>query len=276
MQVQGGAAFGHADGIANFGPRAGIGTERTAFTYERVTKRPGSMKLSYRSFLPVALLALLCSACSTRSGKNALREGSIEYSLSFPDYDPNGLMAGMLPEKTTLYFTPEKQLADLSAGMGVFRTSMVVNTPKHEMDYHMSVMSKKLVSKLGTRDIAVFNQECKAISIIYTDERDSIAGYPCRKALALFNGLNEPEVELWYTDAIDIPQPNWFGPYAEIPGVLLQYEMVQYGLRMRLSATSITPGPVDQQKFAPRDEYQQVAPEVLHKELEEVLSTFTS
>ncbi len=31
--------------------------------------------------------------------------------------------------------------------------------------------------------------------------------------------------------------PNWFGPFAEVPGVLLRYEMVQYGIRMRLDAT---------------------------------------
>jgi GLPGLI family protein len=235
-----------------------------------------TMPNALRFLLQFFLLALLGAGCSSGLRSKALTEGTIEYSLCFPEYDPNGLMAGMLPEKTTLYFTPDQQLADLSAGMGVFRTSMVVNTPKHEMDYHMSVMSKKLVSTLSPRDLAMFNQESQAVSIIYTDERDSIAGYPCRKALALFNGLNEPEVELWYTDAIDIQQPNWFGPYAEIPGVLLQYEMVQYGMRMRLTATSITPGPVDQQKFAPREDFQHVEPAVLHKELEEVLSTFAS
>lgn len=208
--------------------------------------------------------------------QHQVKEGVIEYALTFPDYDPNGLMAGMLPEKTTLYFNEEQQVADLSAGMGVFRTSMVVNTPKQIMDYHMSVMSKKLVSQLGPRDLMLFNKESAALTILYTGATDTIAGYPCKKAIAVYNGIEQPEVELWYTDAIRMDKPNWYSPYTEIPGVLMRYEMVQYGMRMRLNATSVTPGPVDPSKFEAKPDYDKVTPEVLHHELEEVLSTFQS
>lgn len=220
--------------------------------------------------------ALIGTGCSRSLLSHDVTEGFIEYALTFPDYDPHGLMAGMLPEKTTLYFTEEQQVADLSAGMGVFHTAMVVNTPKQELDYHMSVMSKKLVSELHPRDLALFNKDSEASTILYTDMVDTIAGYPCKKAIALYNGLNKTEVDLWYTDAIHIDHPNWYGPYSEVPGVLMRYEMIQYGMRMRLSATSVVPGPVDPAKFQPRSDFDHVKPEVLHQELQEVLSTFQS
>lgn len=219
-------------------------------------------------------VAALSSGCGETLMKDQVTEGVIEYSLSFPDYDPNGLMAGMLPEKTTLYFNEEHQVADLSAGMGVFRTSMIVNTPEQIMDYHMSVMSKKLVSELGPRDLVLFNKESAALTILYTSATDTIAGFPCKKAIAVYNGIDQPEVELWYTDAIRMDRPNWYGPYMEIPGVLLRYEMVQYGMRMKLDATSVTPGPVDASKFEAKPDHDKVTPEVLHHELAEVLSTF--
>lgn len=219
-------------------------------------------------------MLLLCAGCDGYERSNTVREGVIEYRLTFPQHDPNSLMAGLLPEKTTLYFSQDRQLADLSAGMGVFRTSMLVNSTKRQAEYHMSVMSRKLVSSLGQHDLGLFLQGSQALDIIYTNETDSIAGYPCRKALALFNGLEMPEAELWYTDAIGIKDPNWFGPYAEIPGVLLRYDVMQYGMRMRLTATSVTPGPVDEERFRPREGYQRVAPDVIHKELLDVLSAF--
>ncbi len=220
--------------------------------------------------------AVLSSGCGGSMLQERVTEGVIEFALTFPDYDPNGLMAGMLPEKTTLYFNEERQMADLSAGMGVFRTNMMVNTPKQEMDYHMSVMSKKLVSTLHPRDLQLFNKDSQAFTIIYTDLTDTIAGYPCKKAVAIYTGIDQPEVDLWYTDAIHMDKPNWYGPYSEIPGVLLRYEMIQYGMRMKLNATSVTPGPVDAAKFLIREDYDKVAPEVLHHELAEVLSTFQS
>ncbi|MBS1582563.1 MAG: hypothetical protein JST66_10225 [Bacteroidetes bacterium] len=225
--------------------------------------------------MALPLLVLLTGGCGHSLLQRRVTEGVIEYAITFPDYDPNGLMAGMLPEKTTLSFNEERQAVDLSAGMGIFRTSMVVNTPEKVMDYHMSVMSKRLVAELHPRDLQAFNKESQALTILYTNEVDTIAGYPCKKAVAVYNGIGQPEVELWYTDAIEMDAPNWYGPFSEIPGVLLRYEMIQYGIRMQLNATSVTPGPVDASKFALKEDHEKVAPEVLHHELEEVLGTFT-
>jgi len=224
-------------------------------------------------------ILLACGAMLSGCGHDLLqrtvKEGVIEYALSFPDYDPNGLMANMLPEKTTLAFTPERQVAELSAGMGVFKTQMIANAEARQVDYHLSVMSKKLVSNLQPRDLHLFNAQSEPLTILYTDQVDTIAGYPCRKAVAIYPGMAQPEAELWYTDRIAMKDPNWFGPYSEVPGVLLRYDMVQHGMRMRLDATSVTPGTVDPARFEQAGEYQQVTPEVLYAELDEVLSTFT-
>lgn len=222
-----------------------------------------------------AAILLLTNGCGTGLLQQKITEGVIEYALTFPDYDPNGLMAGMLPDKTTLSFTETQQAAELSAGMGVFRTSMVVNNEKKNMDYHLSVMSKKLVSHLQEKDMAMFNKDERAMTLIWTDETDTIAGYPCKKAIAIYGGVDKPEAELWYTDRIQVKDPNWFGPYSQIPGVLLRYSIEQYGMRMHLDAVQVIPGKVDASKFQVRQDHDNVPPAVLHHELNEVLSTFS-
>ena len=226
--------------------------------------------------LLITVAALSGNGCGHSIMQHKVTEGVIEYALSFPDYDPNGLMAGMLPEKTTLTFNEDHQVAELSAGMGVFKTSMVANTGKKILDYQLSVLSKKLVAELHPRDLGMFNKDSEALTIIYTGITDTIAGYPCKKAIAVYNNISSPEVELWYTNAIQMDDPNWFGPYSEIPGLLMRYEVLQYGMRMRLDATSVKPGPVDPAKFQLKADHQKVTPEVLHNELAEVLSTFTN
>lgn len=225
--------------------------------------------------LVVIPMAALLNGCQNGLLHPKVTEGVIEYALSFPEYDPNGLMAGMLPEKTTLAFTENRQAAELSAGMGVFRTALIADNEKREGEYRLSVMSKKLVAHLGETDVDVFNKESVAFSILYIDQVDTIAGYPCKKAVAVYEGIDKPEIDLWYTDRIAMENPNWFGPFSEIPGVLLSYEMVQYGMRMRLDATSVVAGPVDPARFKPKDGYTAVSPEVLHHELSEVISTFS-
>lgn len=234
------------------------------------------MQKGYYKFLIISGLSFpLLSGCSGTLLDRKVAEGVIEYALSFPDYDPNGIMAGMLPERTTLSFANDKQVAELSAGMGIFRTVMVADGTQKAMDYHLSMMSKKMVAHLQSRDLGMFTEETGTPTIIFTQDQDTIAGYPCKRAIAIFDRIEHAETELWYTDGIQLQDPNWFGPFAEIPGVLLRYDVVQYGMRMRLDAISVQASEVDPTKFSVKDDFDQVQPEVLHHELAEVLGTFS-
>jgi len=236
-----------------------------------------SMKAIARILLPACLVVALFPHCSGKFNflDRAVTEGVIEYALSFPDHDPNSLMAGMLPERTTLTFNGERQVAELSSGMGLFRTTMVTNDLEQVMDYHMSLLSKKIVAHMKPSDLRLFNPDASAVTIVHTSDIDTIAGYPCKRALAIFDAVDQHEVELWYTDRIEMKNPNWFSPFPEIDGVLLRYEMVQYGMRMRLEALSVTPGEVNPAKFEVKPDFQSVPASVLHNELAEVLGTFT-
>lgn len=233
------------------------------------------MKHLQRAWWAAPAAALLFPGCGTDLLSDRVTEGVIEYALSFPDYDPNGLMAGMLPERTTLTFNGERQVAELSSGMGLFRTTMVTNDLKQDMDYHMSLMSKKIVAHMVPGDLGMFNPDHSPVTIIRTNDIDTIAGYPCKRALAIFDAVDQRAIELWYTDRIAMKNPNWFGPFAEVEGVLLRYEMIQYGMRMRLDAISVTPGEVDPAQFEVKPDFQQVPAKVLHSELAEVLGTFS-
>jgi len=230
----------------------------------------------FRSQTALFLLLTGCLvSCNSTLLDRGLGEGVIEYELSFPDQDPDGLMAGMLPERSTLSFRKHQQSAELSAGMGIFRTTMVIDNSVESLDYHMSLMSKKLVAHLAPADLELFNPSKQQPTILYTSELDTIAGYPCRKAVAVFDAMDRAECEIWYTDRIHMANPNWFGPFAEIPGVLLRYDVIQYGLRMRLNAIAVTPAEVDGAKFTRKPDFQEVSAEVLYDELAEILETFT-
>jgi hypothetical protein len=159
--------------------------------------------------------------------------------------------------------------------MGVFRTTMVSDNSAHSMYYHLSVLSKKIVARINARDLLLFDPHGPAFTILETNEVDTIAGYPCRRAIAVFDNMDLPEVELCYTDRIEVKDPNWFGPFSAVPGMLLRYEVVQYGMRMRLEATAVKPAEVGDIAVEQKGGYELVSPEVLDHELGEVLGTFT-
>lgn len=224
--------------------------------------------------LAVTAAMLSASGCGHSLLTGGITEGVIEYKMSFPGMDPNGLMTGMLPEKSELSFADGKQSIDLSAGMGIFRTSMVINNAAREVDYHMSIMGKSLFAKYGPRDLQAIDSTPPPMTVLYTNSMDTIAGYPCKKAYLIYQDMNRPEEEVWYTDAIALEDPNWYSPYKEIPGVLMRYEVVQHHIRVRMEASSVKPGPVDKAKFELRPGHEEVSPAVLDRELDEVLGTF--
>ncbi len=232
--------------------------------------------LKPRNLFPATLLAIAFMGWGCgQSLLSRLDEGVIEYRMSFPDIDPKGLMADMLPDKAVLNFDREHQSLDVSAGMGIFRTSMVVNTPKQVVDYHMTLMGKSLVAEYRMRDLLAITKAQPTLAVVHTMARDTIAGLPCKQAYLIYDGLDKPEAEIWYTEALSLQTPNWYGPYSDIDGVLMRYEVVQHGIRMRMEATQVKRGAVDPRKFAERTDHQKVSPDVLNQQLTEVLGTFS-
>lgn len=229
-----------------------------------------------RHLIPATALAIALTGWGCGQGLlPRLDEGVIEYRMSFPDIDPKGLMADMLPEKAVLNFNHDQQALDVSAGMGIFRTCMVVNTSRQVVDYHMSVMGKSLVAEYRMRDLNAITKAQPTLAVVHTMARDTIAGLPCKQAYLIYVGLDQPEAEVWYTDELNLEKPNWYSPFSEIDGVLMRYEVVQHGIRMRMEATYVRRGAVDAKKFAVRPDHQRVAPDVLNQQLSEVLGTFS-
>lgn len=217
---------------------------------------------------------LLCSGCGPGIFDGRPDAGTIEYALSFPDQPANGIMSGMLPERTTLVFNGHQQMAELSAAMGLFRTSMIMDARARTMNYQLTLMGKRISAQLLPPDITDYFSEGGRPTIVHTNRVDTVAGYPCRHAVAIFPRVDHPEVDLWYTKEIAVEAPNWMNPFAEVDGVLLRYEMMHHGLRMRMDAISVKPGKVDPERFGVGADFQQVSPAVLKHEMAEVLGSF--
>lgn len=77
-----------------------------------------------------------------------------------------------------------------------------------------------------------------------TNEKDTLIGFNIKKALVTDPKNPDKEFAVWYTKEINFKNPNWFNGFDDIPGVLLKYEIVQYGLKMELVATKFERIPV--------------------------------
>ncbi len=111
-------------------------------------------------------------------------------------------------------------------------------------------------------------------TVVKTDQTDSIAGFLCNKALVIFEDISIPEVEVFYTNAIKMDHPNWCTQYHEIEGVLMAYEIEEFGIRMRLEATRVEWKDVDDELLNPKEDYTPISRESMNVELGQLVETF--
>ena len=92
--------------------------------------------------------------------------------------------------------------------------------------------------------------------IKYIDGIDTIAQALCKRILIDFGAAKNESYIFAYTDEIALKSPNWCTPYRDIEGVLLDYRIENYGMNMRLRATSIRSEEVDDSEFIVDDRYE--------------------
>jgi len=222
-------------------------------------------------------MTLLVAACNKISNKvfdNRISEGTIEYRVSFPELNDESITATLLPETMIYSFKDDQFASFFEAAGGVFKNKIIANRKEKRVDHELKVFRKQIKVLMNETDVLQMLADYPKMTVIKTEDRDSIAGYPCKKALVVFEDIEIPEVEIYYTQEINMDTPNWCTQYHEIDGVLMAYEIEEFGIRMRLEATSVEPNQVSPEILNPNTEYQAISREEMDIELAQLVETF--
>jgi len=216
--------------------------------------------MNWRFTLLIAFsLFLIClQSCETLFHKN-IKEGIIVFDITYPDTETGDLMAGILPREMVLKFKNNKTIGELSAGMGVFKTSIIALPETKMVHQLLKIMSKKYVLAIDSTEIESLYSELPEMKIHFVDETKEIAGYKCHKAVVTFKDNIKEEFSVYYTDDIGIENSNWCTPFHEISGVLLEYQVRKYNYEMRLTAREVEKAEIDDSAFDIPPDYEEIS-----------------
>jgi len=226
---------------------------------------------------PVIIMLLLVTACSQISNNvfdSKPSEGIIKYKISFPDVSDESITATLLPDQMTYAFTPSSFASNFETAGGVFKNRIVANRDTRTVDHQLKVFRKKIETKMQETDVIQMLADYPKSAIIRTNQTDTIAGFHCKKALIVFEEMGKKEIEVYYTNQIEMDSPNWCTQYHEIEGVLMAYEIVEFGIRMRLEAEEVKTPLEDLQMLQAEAEYSEITKEMMDIELEQLVQTF--
>lgn len=169
------------------------------------------------------------------------------------------MAAMMLPSKMILYFKDGKVQSEIGTG-AIFKTIIVTDKATESGFQLLKIVNKKYILKLDSAGIQQNAYDIfKEVKVTATNETKEIAGYVCKKAL-VETGTGK-KFEVFYCPNLGPKAANWFNPYKEIDGMIMEYHYKQYNLDMKFVAVKVTADPVKDEFFVEPKGYEPITKE---------------
>jgi GLPGLI family protein len=179
---------------------------------------------------------LFVGSCSSDFRK--ISRGSIVYQVDYPEQKNNAFLYNILPKETEISFQDGVIKNDISQA-NLFNF-MLIDCNNKYLDLYHQYGDDGYNVKMNENEINSMIHNLPKYSIKFISESRDIAGLKAQKAIATSKDNPNDKIELWYTEEIEIPNPNWYNPYRDVPGVLLVYSVTQFGIKMNYKAISFS------------------------------------
>ncbi len=189
------------------------------------------------SFLYLGICILLLCSCTSK--KEVINEGTIIYSADYPNHKKNVFLYNILPKEIQISFKNGIVRNDISRGN--FQNILLFDCNKNQMDIYFQYGEEAFKTKLTPDEIRKMLNDQSKYDIRFTEETDTLAGFNVKKAIAVNQKDKKDVITLWYTEEIELKNPNWYNTFNEVPGVLLAYSIDRFGIRMDYKAIKFIP-----------------------------------
>jgi hypothetical protein len=223
--------------------------------------------------IAAGLVAMSIVSCDSSDTQREFSEGVIEYEVSFP-FDQDDVLINLYPQKMIMNFDDGQIQAELRSLGGIVTSQFFVDNNTQHFSQMLKSFDEKVAMNLDAGGVASMLRNMPRMALVPTGETDSIAGFLCNKTIANFTTDSVPAIVLYHTSEIILEDPNWWNQFNGCKEVLLGYEVEQFGMRMRLLATSVRMEEVDGQVFEIPEGYSEVDWLGMQSKIEGLLQQF--
>ena len=230
------------------------------------------IKLRKSLYILMPIIAIILAGCGGKStGKS---EGIITYKVSYPKMDKKNFMLDFMPKKMVLKFKDNKYKTSLSAGMGMFQTKFIIDPEEHQFSQLVKLIDKKYSLTMEGDELTASINQLPSYTVEPTGETKNILNYMTNKAIITVDNEANDAFTVFYTDRIEIENPNSTNQFKDIPGVLLEYQYEKYGICMRFNATKIEFKEIEDAEFELDKEYLAIPETQMNHEMQEIFDSF--
>jgi len=227
------------------------------------------VRFSYVLIIAV-IFAMTCYSCLQKGGKY-IHEGEIHYNIDY-----SGAIGSMpkeiLPKSLVVSFKDDKILFEMISPIGNSGILNLSNPKKGIFDTYFSLFTIKYYYAAKSDEIYPGFEAMDSMEIHKTGKTAVICGFNCKNAEVTFPSDRQKIYNVWYTNEINIKNPNAATPFSQIDGVLLSFFFLLGQAELDFNAETVYKKDIPDEAFERRGKYVQVTREKIDKFINQMIS----
>ena len=227
------------------------------------------MRFSYVLFIAV-IFAITGSSCKEKGGRY-INQGEIHYNI---DYKGNfGVMPKeVLPKNLIVSFKNNKILFEMISSFGNSGILNLANPEKGIVDTYFSLFTLKYFYAVQPGEQYPGFEAMQGIVIRNTNKTSVICGFNCKNAEVTFPSDRNRVYQVWYTNEINIKNPNIATPFSQIDGVLMSFFFFLGTAELHFDAETVYKKEIPDETFERRERYMRVSRGEINKFINTMIS----
>ncbi len=191
-----------------------------------------------------------------KSTLKSIDEGEIHYKITF--HDRNAVLPDeLMPNSMIVKFKDDKILMEITSPIGNNGVYNIIDPEKNQVKTYFRVMGMKYYFIGSADEVPPGIDPMENIEFDATDQESEILGLKCKKTTATIPETGY-KYDLWYTDEIDIKNPNNSNPFKGIDGVLINFFFVMGDITVEFEADGIYIKQISDKSFEKGENYRRI------------------
>jgi hypothetical protein len=219
--------------------------------------------------LIAAIFAFFVYSCSEK-GSKYINQGEIHYNIEYKG-SVGPMPIEVMPKNLVVSFKKNKILFEITSPFGNSGIMNLANPDEGIFDTYLSLFSFRYYYEAELGEQHPGFEGMAGMVINPTNKTAMICGYNCKNAEVTFPADRNKVYNVWYTNEINIDEPNAATPFSEIDGVLMSFFFFIGTTELHFEAETVYKKEIDDASFERREKYKKVTREFINSLMDKMI-----
>jgi hypothetical protein len=225
----------------------------------------------FSQLLFIALVFAITGYSCTEKGGKYINQGEIHYTIDYVgNFGP--MPKEVLPKNLVVAFKKDKVLFEMLSSFGNSGILNLANPEKGILDSYFSLFTLKYFYAVQPGEQYPGFEAMEGLEVRKTSRTSVICGYNCKSAEVTFPFDRSRIYEVWYTNEINIKNPNTATPFNQIDGVLMSFFFFLGTAELHFDAETVYKKEIPDEQFERRQKFSRVSRQEIERFINKMVS----